>query len=61
VQSNSLTEATRFRELAAACEQRAGDAHNQTSKQEFDVLARLWSQLAEKLEQLEQASQTPDA
>jgi hypothetical protein len=53
-------QATRFRELAAACEQRAGDAQNQTSKREFDVLARLWSQLAEKLEQLDQASQTPE-
>jgi hypothetical protein len=53
-------QATRFRDLAAACEQRAGDAHNQTSKREFDVLARLWSQLAEKLEQLDQASQRPD-
>jgi hypothetical protein len=53
-------EATRFRELAAAYEQRAGGAHNQTSKQEFDVLARLWSQLAEKLEQLDHASQRPD-
>ena len=53
-------QATRFRELAAACEQRAGNAHSQTSKREFDVLARLWSQLAEKLEQLDQASQTPE-
>ena len=53
-------EATRFRELAAACEQRAADAHNQSSQQEFKVLARLWSQLAEKLEQLDDALQRPD-
>jgi hypothetical protein len=53
-------EATRFRELAAACEQRAADAHNQSSQQEFKVLARLWSQLAEKREQLDDASQQLD-
>jgi len=53
-------EATRFRELAAACEQRARDAHNPTSQQEFNVLARLWSQLADQLERLERGLQQPD-
>jgi hypothetical protein len=60
VESALSEDARRFRELSAACDQRARDARNQTSKQEFDVLARLWLQLAEKLEQLDQASQRPD-
>ena len=52
-------EATRFRELAAACEQRAGEAGDQT-KHELDALARLWTQLADQLERLERALQRPD-
>jgi hypothetical protein len=52
-------EATRFRELAAACEQRAGEAGDQT-KHELDALARLWTQLADQLERLERGLQQPD-
>jgi hypothetical protein len=51
--------AKRFCELAAACEQRAEEAGDQ-SKHEFDVLARLWSQLADQLERLERGLQQPD-